>query len=506
MESGSVEFSEIQHFYSNTTVFLTGATGFIGKLLLEKLLRQCHVKHVYILVRYKDGVKAEIRCAEIFDAVIFDSLRRKDPEFFKRVSLIEGDCEKPNLGISEDDKVLLIKEVNCIFHCTSDNKFDSGLKEATDVNVRSTRDLVDLAKEVENLKSFVYLSTIFSNFPKFEIHEEIHEPNITTEQLINVVDGLDNKSLSLLQPELLKDWPTASTYTKHVAEGLLKEEGHEIPISIVRASHVIAVAEEPVAGYVENLCSLSGLAVANALGVNRVNYYKNGTLDVIPGDYVVSLLVASGWYAGLQKIRKKRGDIGTTDTLVYHCISSQEKPITSDEWMGVTETSCREVPSTKMIRLPLTFNTACYYNYRLLTFLLNTCMGFLCDTCLQLLGKYSNIVDGFKKFHKLQELASPFLMRQWYVSNDNTQKLLKRMSFKDRELFNFDVLTINWELYFPNFARGLRVYVMKDPMSTLGEGRSKLRMKLYAMLLTTAVLVVVLYVISRFIIFKVLFR
>lgn len=64
---------------------------------------------------------------------------------------------------------------------------------------------------------------------------------------------------------------------------------------------MIPVAQEPIAGYVENLYSLSGLAVANALGINRVNYYKNGVLDVIPADYVVSQLIAAGWYAGLQK-------------------------------------------------------------------------------------------------------------------------------------------------------------------------------------------------------------
>lgn len=33
------EQSEIQKFYNDTTVFLTGATGFVGTLILEKLLR-----------------------------------------------------------------------------------------------------------------------------------------------------------------------------------------------------------------------------------------------------------------------------------------------------------------------------------------------------------------------------------------------------------------------------------------------------------------------------------
>lgn len=67
---GTVQFSEIQYFYKNSTVLLTGATGFVGKLLLEKLLRQCHVKHVYVLIREKNGTDAESRCADIFDATV----------------------------------------------------------------------------------------------------------------------------------------------------------------------------------------------------------------------------------------------------------------------------------------------------------------------------------------------------------------------------------------------------------------------------------------------------
>jgi len=46
----------------NRTVLITGATGFIAKLLVEKILRlQPRVKRLYLLVRAGDQVSAEKR-------------------------------------------------------------------------------------------------------------------------------------------------------------------------------------------------------------------------------------------------------------------------------------------------------------------------------------------------------------------------------------------------------------------------------------------------------------
>lgn len=46
----------IADFYGGKNILITGATGFMGKVLVEKLLRDCHdVKVIYILVRMKRG-------------------------------------------------------------------------------------------------------------------------------------------------------------------------------------------------------------------------------------------------------------------------------------------------------------------------------------------------------------------------------------------------------------------------------------------------------------------
>lgn len=49
----------IADFYRDKTLFITGTTGFLGKVVLEKFFRSIiHFKRIYILVRPKKGVTA----------------------------------------------------------------------------------------------------------------------------------------------------------------------------------------------------------------------------------------------------------------------------------------------------------------------------------------------------------------------------------------------------------------------------------------------------------------
>jgi fatty acyl-CoA reductase len=47
-----LDLSNIASFYEGRSVFITGATGFMGKVLVEKLLRSCcGIKHLFLLMR-----------------------------------------------------------------------------------------------------------------------------------------------------------------------------------------------------------------------------------------------------------------------------------------------------------------------------------------------------------------------------------------------------------------------------------------------------------------------
>jgi fatty acyl-CoA reductase len=56
----------IQHFYGGQSVFVTGVTGFMGKVLVEKLLRSCSdIDKIYLLIRTKREVIPSTRLQEL---------------------------------------------------------------------------------------------------------------------------------------------------------------------------------------------------------------------------------------------------------------------------------------------------------------------------------------------------------------------------------------------------------------------------------------------------------
>lgn len=62
--------TEMQKFYLDKTVFVTGGTGFTGKCLVEKLLRACPVKAIILVIRSNRNTNFEGRKKEYFNDVV----------------------------------------------------------------------------------------------------------------------------------------------------------------------------------------------------------------------------------------------------------------------------------------------------------------------------------------------------------------------------------------------------------------------------------------------------
>lgn len=65
---------------------------------------------------------------------------------------IAGDCSIAGLGLSLTDRQTLISNISIIIHAAATIKFDENLKLAIDINVHGTKDVIELCKEMKQLK------------------------------------------------------------------------------------------------------------------------------------------------------------------------------------------------------------------------------------------------------------------------------------------------------------------------------------------------------------------
>jgi alcohol-forming fatty acyl-CoA reductase len=119
----------ISDYYNEKNVLVTGATGFVGKLLIEKLLSTCSsMRTVYCLIREKNGHSANERLNEITSCKVFDKLRKREPNFRDRLQAIAGNILDVDLGMSQKDLKMLEQNINVVFHLAGTVDLDQDLK------------------------------------------------------------------------------------------------------------------------------------------------------------------------------------------------------------------------------------------------------------------------------------------------------------------------------------------------------------------------------------------
>lgn len=66
MNINTMAESNIVEFFEDRSIFITGATGFMGKVLVEKLLRSCPgINRLYLLMRPSKGKEVTTRLQEL---------------------------------------------------------------------------------------------------------------------------------------------------------------------------------------------------------------------------------------------------------------------------------------------------------------------------------------------------------------------------------------------------------------------------------------------------------
>jgi fatty acyl-CoA reductase len=132
--------TRVRHALAGKQFFITGATGFLGTALVERILRSVPDSRVVLLIRPGRRASPLQRATrEIIKNDCFDRLRQQHGDQFgtavtSRVSAVAGDVATDGLGL-DDEGMQLLSECDIVVHSAAAVSFDAPLDSAVEVNL-----------------------------------------------------------------------------------------------------------------------------------------------------------------------------------------------------------------------------------------------------------------------------------------------------------------------------------------------------------------------------------
>ncbi|CAH9138118.1 unnamed protein product [Cuscuta epithymum] len=285
-------------FLEDRAILVTGATGFLAKIFVEKILRlQPNVKTLFLLLRAEDTMAAvqrfntEVLGKDLFKVVMEKYGEKWDGLISDRVNVVAGDITCENLGV-KDSSLLdrLWREVDVVVNMAATTDFDDRYDVSLKINTMGPKHVLDFARKCQNLRVLLHVSTAYVCGEKQGL---ILESPYKMGETLNGTCGLDidrekriiNETLKMLRAEnssqesitlAMKDigirrakaygWPNTYVFTKAMGEMLLGELRDNVPLVIIRPTIITSTYKEPFPGWVEGVRTIDSLAVAYGKG------------------------------------------------------------------------------------------------------------------------------------------------------------------------------------------------------------------------------------------------
>ncbi|MCC6585251.1 MAG: SDR family oxidoreductase [Bryobacterales bacterium] len=305
-------------------VLITGANGFVGKVVLALLLDHfSDFKHLHILMRGKRGVSPRERFEK--DVLSAPCLKpvvaRTDPAVLTdKITLHTGDVSAPNCGFSDETIAMMKGRVSLIVNIAGLVEFTPPVDESFRSNVDGAESVLSVAKTLD--AGLVHVSTCFvcgeseglveedepivGYYPRrkgqsdnaFRARDEVDYMRARIREIRGTAmtpDKETKQKLTDLGVQRAKQWGWVNTYTytKSLGEQLIASEPG-LRYTIVRPAIVEAALELPFPGWVEGGRTAAPLVMMAMQGLRHWPVREDAPMEVVPVDQVAAAIIMAG--------------------------------------------------------------------------------------------------------------------------------------------------------------------------------------------------------------------
>lgn len=273
---------------SISTTFITGGTGFVGKLVIEGLFRRLSefpLDRLIFLARGKKGQDAQTRFRKtVATSPCFSKL---PPGWMNLVQVVEGDVTQPNCGMALESYHDVCRNVTHIIHCAASIKFDNPMKDAAASNIGGALNVCLLAEQCKKLERLLVTSTAYvTPHNGHAITESLPPLPMSVRRLNSIIKEGDMSEAKILE---LTGHENTYTLSKCMAEHYIFEWSKTLPITIVRPSIISASRKFPFPGWIDSTAAFAGLVIGLSSGMLKVlDGNPSVKLDVVPVDDVAA--------------------------------------------------------------------------------------------------------------------------------------------------------------------------------------------------------------------------
>ncbi|QLE75719.1 amino acid adenylation domain-containing protein [Streptomyces rectiverticillatus] len=241
-------------------VLLTGASGFVGAFLLDRLLRSTAAR-VHCPVRASSRTHAERR---VRTALARYGLH-PDEAAWQRVECFPGDLTEPGLGLPDEDRAELARTLDLVVHNGARVNFLYPYEELRPANVDGTREVVRIAAPRRVPVHFVSTVAVVAGFGPAGARE------VDEDLPLAHADGLT----------------MGYAESKWVAEGVLQQAAEQgLPVAVYRPYEVTGDRTHGVCNTETAICSLFKTIAETGLAPDI-----ELPMDFVPVDYLAESIV-----------------------------------------------------------------------------------------------------------------------------------------------------------------------------------------------------------------------